>query len=55
MVTAITEFVRSFREIGLGSATVQREKISHEEISTLFWINFIAGVAITAFLVCFSP
>jgi O-antigen/teichoic acid export membrane protein len=55
MVTAITEFVRSFREIGLGSATVQREKISHEEISTLFWINLSAGVAIAGLLVCFSP
>lgn len=55
MVTAFTEFARSFREIGLGSATVQREEINHEEVSSLFWINLGVGVTIMVAFVCLSP
>ncbi len=55
MVTAFTEFARSFREIGLGSATVQKEKTTHEEVSTLFWINFGIGALIMILLMCLSP
>jgi len=39
MVTAITGFVAMFKDLGLSLATVQREKITHEQVSTLFWIN----------------
>jgi O-antigen/teichoic acid export membrane protein len=39
MVTAITGFIASFKDAGLSMATVQREKIDHDQISTLFWIN----------------
>jgi O-antigen/teichoic acid export membrane protein len=43
MVAAVMEFARSFREVGLGTATVQRETIFHEEVSMLFWVNLGIG------------
>lgn len=46
MVTAVTGFVEMFKDAGLSIATVQREQISHEQVSTLFWIN----VALSALL-----
>lgn len=55
MVTAITEFARSFRELGLGSATVQREEVTHGEVSTLFWINFGVGIIIMLIMMILSP
>src|SRR4030042_2409282 len=39
MVTAITGFVNLFRELGLSSATIQSRNISHDQLSTLFWVN----------------
>ena len=54
MVTAITGFVAMFKDAGLSMATVQRKDITHDQVSTLFWINvglsalvmlFIAGLA----------
>jgi O-antigen/teichoic acid export membrane protein len=51
MVAAVMEFARSFREIGLGTATVQRENITHEEVSVLFWINVGIGV-VSMLLMC---
>src|ERR1700679_2648142 len=46
MVTAITGLGQGFADLGLSEATVQREKISHRQVSTLFWINVSIGLAL---------
>ena len=43
MVTAVTGFVALFKDLGLSMATVQREEITHEQVSALFWINLMVG------------
>ena len=55
MVTAVTGFARLFKDLGLSTATVQKEKINHEQISTLFWINAGIGLAITILTVAAAP
>jgi len=44
MVAAITAFISYFKDLGLPQATIQREAITHAQISTLFWINAAAGL-----------
>src|SRR5262245_21140369 len=39
MVAVVTGFVALFKDLGLSAATVQRDEINSEQISTLFWIN----------------
>lgn len=39
MVTAVTGFVSLFKDLGLSMATVQKNEINHEQVSTLFWVN----------------
>lgn len=39
MAVVVTGFIAMFRDLGLSFATVQREDITHEQVSTLFWIN----------------
>jgi O-antigen/teichoic acid export membrane protein len=39
MVTSLTVLIERFQELGLGDAIVQRKEITHEQVSTLFWIN----------------
>lgn len=43
MVVAITGFLAFFQDAGLAMATVQRLEITHEQTSTLFWINVGLG------------
>ncbi len=52
MVLSITEFARYIIEIGLGTSTVQRQEITHDEISTLFWINLGVGAILMAAMSC---
>lgn len=55
MVTAITAFAEMFKDLGLGTATIQQKEITHEQISTLFWINTGVGAGIMAALAMAAP
>src|SRR5215469_7535532 len=55
MVMAVTAVADQFRDLGLSTVTVQREKISHQEVTNLFWINVLAGVAIALVVCAASP
>lgn len=46
MVTALTVFAERFKHLGLSTATIQQKDITHEQVSTLFWINAATGVLI---------
>ena len=43
MVLVITGFLAFFQDAGLAMATVQRLEITHDQTSTLFWINLVVG------------
>jgi O-antigen/teichoic acid export membrane protein len=54
MTIVITGFVSMFADAGLSTATIQREKITQGQISTLFWINVLLGVGIAGFTAAIS-
>src|ERR1700733_11680402 len=55
MVTAITGLGQAFADLGLSEATIQRPEISHEQVSTLFWINVAIGLGLTALTAALAP
>jgi PST family polysaccharide transporter len=55
MVTVITGVFTLFKDAGLSAATVQRETISSEQMSTLFWVNLLVGVTLALLLVAVAP
>jgi O-antigen/teichoic acid export membrane protein len=55
MVMTIVSFLRVFKEAGLSTATIQREGISHAQVSNLFWINVTLGALIAGVLALGAP
>lgn len=55
MVTAVTGLVAIFKDLGLSMATVQKEEINHEQVSTLFWVNIALSVVTTLVTVAIAP
>jgi PST family polysaccharide transporter len=55
MVAVIAGFVSMFKDMGLSMATIQREEISHPQVSTLFWVNVALSFAILIVLSALSP
>src|SRR5438105_2599259 len=50
MVTTIMGYVVTFKDAGLSTATIQREGITHAQVSNLFWINIAISGAISLIL-----
>src|SRR5262249_49629138 len=55
MVLTVTGFLRVFKDAGLSIATVQREKITHAQVSNLFWINVAVSATCTLVLALCAP
>jgi O-antigen/teichoic acid export membrane protein len=55
MVNAVAGVFTLMRDAGLSIATVQSKSISHEQVSTLFWINTGLGLAMSAAFFGLAP
>lgn len=55
MVSVIVSFIVLFKDMGLSMATVQQEHITHEQVSTLFWINVVISCIIAGITAAISP
>jgi len=55
MVVVVTGFVSMFKDMGLSAATMQREKITSEQVSTLFWVNVALSIGVALVTVALAP
>src|SRR5437667_9605455 len=55
MVVVVTGFLGLFRDAGLGMATVQRLEVTHQQTSTLFWINVAVGAILATLCAALAP
>lgn len=55
MVTVFTGLALQFMEGGLSMATIQREHITHAQVSNLFWVNGSLGAALCLLGILISP
>ena len=55
MILVLSESVAMFKDMGLSVVTIQREKITHQQVSTLFWINLLLSSVLALFLLASAP
>lgn len=55
MVLVVVNFAEMFKDAGLSMATVQKEEITHEQISTLFWFNVLISIVLGLCVFTGSP
>ncbi len=55
MATVVVTVLEMFKDLGLSAATVQRETITHAEVSTLFWVNVALGLTAAVLMVPLAP
>jgi len=55
MAMTVVGVLNLFRDVGLTTATVQQATVSQKQLSTLFWINVLVGVLLTAFTMACAP
>jgi O-antigen/teichoic acid export membrane protein len=55
MVWTVMSFLRVFKDAGLSTATVQREGITHTQVSNLFWVNVVVSGFISVLVAALAP
>jgi O-antigen/teichoic acid export membrane protein len=55
MVAALLGFLAAFKDAGLSTATVQSARLSHEQVSALFWLNVALCLVLVAAVAAASP
>ena len=55
MVATVMGFLRIFNDAGLSTATVQREDITHAQVSNQFWTNVALGGMASLILALSAP
>lgn len=55
MVLAITGLLALFKEAGLSTATIQREHITQDQVSNLFWLNVLFGSLVYLASIAIAP
>lgn len=55
MAAPVVGFFALFQDLGLTMATVQRERITRDQVNMLFWINVTISALLAAMIAAFSP
>ena len=55
MVSVVAGFAGIFSDLGVNSAFVQRQSVTDEQRSSLFWLNIVVSAGLTLVVVAFSP
>lgn len=55
MVTIAIGFLQVFKDMGLGSSVIQKQGITSEEQSSIFWLNLFVGLLLTLLLLGSAP
>lgn len=55
MVTVFTSFVGVFTDAGFRAALVQRQELTEDHLSSVFWTNLAVGIALTGLAVLAAP
>lgn len=55
MVLVITSLGSTFADMGISNAIIWKQDITQEQLSSLYWLNIMAGVAVFGVVIAVSP
>jgi polysaccharide transporter, PST family len=55
MAATVTAFVSVFTDMGLSGATIQKQTVTQDSVSTLFWLNLAVGLVLLGVTLLLAP
>lgn len=55
MITVLIGFAQSFADMGISNAIIHRQDSSRSQLSSLYWLNMLAGLSVFALVMASSP
>jgi O-antigen/teichoic acid export membrane protein len=55
LAMVVIGFSQAFVDMGISNAIIQKQQITQEQLSTLYWLNVLAGIGVFALILLASP
>lgn len=55
IMMVVIGFARSFEDMGISNAIIHHQKVSHEQLSSLYWLNILSGLVLAIIILMLSP
>lgn len=55
IMMVVIGFSQAFQDMGISNAIIQRQEISHTQLSSLYWLNIAAGTVLTLIVIAIAP
>lgn len=55
IMMVVIGFSQAFQDMGISNAIIQRQDISHTQLSSLYWLNILAGAILTLIVIAIAP
>jgi len=55
IMMVVIGFSQAFQDMGISNAIIQRQEISHIQLSSLYWLNIAAGAVLTLTVIAIAP
>lgn len=55
IMMVVIGFSQAFQDMGVSNAIIQRPEISHTQLSSLYWLNIVAGAVLTLIVIAIAP
>ncbi|MEW6382148.1 MAG: MOP flippase family protein [bacterium] len=55
MIMVAIGFAQSFEDLGISNAVIYRQDVTHHHLSSIYWLNLIAGIALFIFVWAATP
>ncbi len=55
IVMVVTGFAQAFLDMGISNAIIHKQEVTHQQLSTLYWVNILAGILLYGVIFVVSP
>jgi len=55
LVMVVIGFSQAFLDMGISNAIIHKQEITQEQLSTLYWVNILAGIGLFAIISALAP
>src|SRR5690606_40283514 len=55
VMMVVIGFSQAFQDMGISNAIIQRQNITHTQLSSLYWLNIASGVVLCLIVLAISP
>lgn len=55
ILMVVVGFAQAFMDMGISNAIIQRQDVSHSQLSSLYWLNVFAGMVLSVIIFLLAP